>query len=108
MPVTKTWDVDRMDCFASQSGKTNVVTLVYWRVTATDGINTRIGYGTVRIAPYVPGGPFIEYAALTKSQVLAWAHLAMGSDKTDLEAGLDRDVQYAPAPTVHPELPWAT
>lgn len=108
MPVTKTWDVDRLDCFASQGGKTNVVTLVYWRLTATDGTNTRIGYGAVKIAPYVPGGQFIEYVNLTKERVLAWAYLAMGSEKTELEAGIERDVQYAPPATVHPELPWAT
>lgn len=108
MPVTKTWDVDRMDCFASQSGKTNVVTMVYWRLTATDGTNTRIGYGTIRIAPYVAGTSFIEYVNLTKAQVLIWAHLALGAEKSELEAGLEAEVQNAAPPTVKNELPWAT
>lgn len=108
MPVTQTWDVDRLDCFASQSGKTNVVTVVYWTLTTTDGTTTRTTYGTIRIAPYLPGGAFIEYINLSLAQVLAWAHVAMGPEKLELELGMERELQYAPPPTVHPELPWAT
>lgn len=111
MPVTKVWGVDRMDCFASTAGKTNVVTVVYWRLTGTDGANSAQAYGAVKIAPYVAGQPtaFIEYASLTLAQVLIWAHLALGSEKDTIESGMDAQVAALVTPaTVHAELPWAT
>lgn len=94
MPVTQTWDVDRLDCSASQSGKTNVVTVVYWKLTATYG---SCGFGN--------GTPSIPYANVTQQEVLDWCW-ANGVDKDATEANCaqQNDLQQNPVRAVG--VPW--
>ena len=106
MPVTKTWDVKRMDCLASSQGKTDVVVVVHWGLDATDGVGNYSTIGATEIAPYVSGNVFTEFAALTKAQVLAWVYLAMGSAKSALESAIDADLGVRPAPMVSKTNPW--
>lgn len=111
MSNTYTWIIEQLECIPSVDGKTDVVSNIHWRVTATDGLeipNVATVYGAQSV-DYATGSSFTDYAKLTKSTVIGWVQSAMGIDAvTKLQENLDKQLEtLANPPVITPPLPWA-
>lgn len=105
MSVTYTWNVKTMEAAPSQDGLADVVKVVHWRLTATDGTNTVDAYSTVSLDTPDPGN-YTAFADLTEAQVISWVEskLDVNAVKANLETQLQR---LANPPIVTLEGPWS-
>jgi Cu/Ag efflux pump CusA len=105
---TYTWLVDSIDCIPSLENKTNVVSVIHWRVNGTDGTHNATTYGTQPLT-YTTDSSFTEYAGLTLETVIEWVQTAMGSDQvTTIQTQLDKMIDNLANPIiVSPKLPWS-
>jgi len=89
-------------------GYTNVVYIVYWTVSDTDGVNTAGRAGNTEL-PTVAGPDFIPYDQLTEAEVVGWVQSALGADAVNaIEANLNMQLVYMANPPVEaPPLPWS-
>lgn len=72
MTIQFIWSIVQLDSFAHLEGNADVVQLVHWKITGTDGVHTATAAGATHI-PYVDeGSAFTEYKALTEAEVLNW------------------------------------
>lgn len=104
----KTWTIEQMQCFPQHEGKQNVVYVVNWLLTGTQGDHTVHIYNTANLE-YAPGSPYTEYASLTAEQVIGWVKASLGQDKVrEYEARLDEELAAKAAPQlITTGLPWA-
>jgi hypothetical protein len=104
---TYLWEIPQLDCIPSADGQSNVVSMVHWRVNATDGTNNATIYGTQPLT-FDAKNAFVSYADLTKDTVVGWVQAAMGIDAvTSLQEALDKQLEaLANPPVVTPPLPW--
>lgn len=109
MANTYAWLVDSLDCIPSTDGKTNVVSVIHWRVNGTDGTHDASIYGTQALT-YTPKTPFTAYSELTLATVIGWLQNAIGEETvTAIESALNAKIDsLANPPVVSPVLPWAT
>ena len=97
--------IERMDCYPTQEGETDVVCTVYWRMSANDGNYSATAYGSCGIT-FVEGEPFTPYADLTFQQVWNWVAAKVNMD--DMKDSLDKQIEaQVNPPIVSPPLPWA-
>ena len=97
--------IERMDCYPTQDGETDVVCTVYWRMNATNGEYSASAYGSCGVT-FVEGEPFTPYDQLTKDQVWGWVAAKVNMD--DMKASLDKQIEaQVNPPIVSPPLPWA-
>jgi hypothetical protein len=103
--TTFTWTVSQLDCYPQYDNQTDVVFVVHWQLTGTDGTHTGSVYSTCGVT-YKADTPFTPYDQLTKNQVLGWIW-ANGVDKDSAEAAVQTQIdnQINP-PTISPPLPW--
>jgi hypothetical protein len=105
MATTITWAVTQMDCYPQDDGNTDVVFIVHWTCSGTNGTYKGSAYSTCSVT-YTAGSPFTPYANLTQNQVLGWIW-ANGVDKTATEADVEQQIQnQINPPIVTPPLPW--
>ncbi len=103
--MSHTWNVATMDYDVSSGGKTNVVTVVHWRCTKTDGDHSGSSYGTVGLE--APGDSFVEWADITEATAIGWAKAAIGTDEvTAIEAAIDAQIAELATPTAGTGTPW--
>ena len=109
MANTYTWNFPTLTAYPENSGQTDVVFIVHWVITGTDG-NGHNGsvYGTVNLT-YVAGSAFTPFAQLTESQVQGWVTSALGATQVSaLEANIDQQIQQQVTPTsVNLTPPWS-
>jgi hypothetical protein len=105
---TYTWKIEQLVCIPSIDGQTNVVSMVHWRIKATDGANNAEVYGS-QLLNFDAKSAFINYADLTKDVVVGWVQEAMGiDDVTRLQEALNKRLEsLANPPVVSLPLPWA-
>jgi len=97
--------IERMDCYPTQEGETDVVCTVYWRMSATEGNYSATAYGSCGVT-FAEGEPFTPYADLTFQQVWGWVAAKVNMD--DMKASLDKQIaEQVNPPIVSPPLPWA-
>ena len=103
-----TWKIAQLECIPFADGKTNVVSTVHWRVSATDGTNTAEVYGAQPLT-FDAKNAFVSYADLTKNTVVDWVKDAMGIDAVAaLQETLDKQLEVlANPPIISPPLPWS-
>jgi hypothetical protein len=103
--TTFNWQIEQLNCYPQAEGQTDVVFVVHWRLTGTDGTYSGSVYSTCGVT-YVAGTPYTPYANLTQNQVLQWIW-ASGVDKDSAEAAVQQQInnQINP-PVVSPPLPW--
>jgi len=101
-----TWAVQSMMVKMQEAGQTDVVYLVDWLASDTDGTNEARNGGQTEIP--APTGTFIPYDQLTEQQVLNWVWAVMGDEtKAALEANLNTQIVYMQQPPVISlPLPW--
>jgi hypothetical protein len=105
---TYTWNIEQLDCTPSVDGQINVVSTIYWRISATDNTNNATIYGTQALA-FDAKNAFTAYSDLTKDQVIRWVQEAMGINTiTALQESLDKQLEaLVNPPIVIQPLPWA-
>lgn len=108
MSITYTWTISQLDCYPQEAGETDVVFIVHWTLSATDGTYSSSQYGTCGVS-YTAGEPFTPYANLTQQQVVGWVEAALGPDQVAaMQASLAQQIQnQINPPVVTPPLPWA-
>jgi len=107
MTITYTWSFPTLTAYPQAEGQTDVVFIVHWVLTGTDGTYTGSVYGTVGLT-YVAGSPYTPYAQLTEAQVQGWTTTALGAEQVaQLEANIDAQIQQQITPTsVNLPPPW--
>lgn len=100
-----TWTITAMDCYPTVGSETDVVFVVHWTCSGTDGTYTSSVYSTCSV-PTPTGTTFTPYQDLTQEQVLGWIW-GNGVDKDATEAAVQQQIdnQINP-PVVTPPLPW--
>ena len=105
MTITNTWNVVQMQAYPEYEGEPDVVFVVHWVLSGTDGTYTGSSYGSVGIT-LTEGATFTPYADLTLDQVLGWVW-TNGVDKDATEAAVAAQIENQINPTVvTPPLPW--
>lgn len=102
------WTPERLDAYPQKDGFNDVVFVVFWRVTASDGKHNATVAGSQMIE-LDPDGEFTPYDKLTKDQVLSWVKSSMGQGKiVEIESYLDKQIANQIIPPVStPALPWS-
>ena len=108
--TTINWEITKLDCLPQSEGKTDMVTVVYWRCDGmqVEGDQTyKALFSTSTPIPYNPDHHWVEYADLTQAEVLEWIW-ENGVNKVEIESWVQSsiDSQINP-PVVSPALPWA-
>ncbi len=87
---------------------TGCVTVVHWRLTATDGTNTATAYSTVSLPPKAPTDPtFVAYSSLTEAEAIQWVQDALGADQvTAYQDSLTAQLSALANPTQAAGVPW--
>lgn len=104
MSTTYTWNVNTMDVAPSADELTDVVKVIHWRLTATNGVHTAETYSTVSLdAPDAEN--YTAFADLTEAQVISWVESKLNVEemKTNLENQL---AALANPPIVVKQGPW--
>ncbi len=108
MAITNTWSVVQMDAYPEYEGNTDVVFVVHWTLSGTDGEHTGGVYGSAGLT-LDPEAIYVPYADLTEAQVIGWVKEALGEEAvTGYEANVAQQIadQINP-PVVTPQLPWS-
>lgn len=100
-----TWTINYMCVNLNEAGYTDVVYLVDWLVSATDGTNIAQEGGATNIP--APTDSFTPYNQLTNEQVLNWVWEALKNQKDLIENRLKEQIAYMQIPPVATlPLPW--
>lgn len=103
------WKVEALECKPKEGAFENVVTVVHWRATVSQGDVSETNYGAINIRSDI-GGSFVEYDNLNESTVIAWVKQTLTTAKVnEIEAALQSQLQQKLTPVVvRPPLPWAS
>jgi hypothetical protein len=106
MAITYTWNVNTMDAAPSEDGLTDVVKVIHWRLTATDGTYTADAYSTVSLGAPDPAH-FTNFNDLTEAEVISWVESKLDVDA--VKAGLVNQLaNLANPPIVTLQGPWTS
>lgn len=102
------WTVTDLLVKPQVDGLTDVVYIVNWLATDTDGVN-EVRKGGKTEVPLPAGGTFVPYDQLTEAQVIDWVKSTLGPEQVaKIEADLTSQLAYsANPPVVSLPLPWA-
>ena len=92
------WIVSQMNCVISEGELTNVVNMVHWRRTATQGIEGEVGYYFADVYGALPitnpdPDDFIPYDQLTKDDVDGWLDEMTEPTPTELDENLAANIE---------------
>ena len=108
------WDVHSLDATKTVGSLSNVVTVVHWRATDSETVgsgdsavvHTGECYGSQTLAE-ADSGSFTAYADITKTEAIAWAKAALGSDEvTAIETQIAAQITESKTPTTTSGVPW--
>ena len=115
MANLKTWNCKSVEVYVQESGNSDVVYNVNWRINAVSDqkipqpapqpgqpVEDRYYSATVYGSQVVPAptGTFIPFVDLTEADVEAWTKAALGEEKVaELYAGLDAQIELEINPT---------
>jgi len=108
MAITNTWNIQQLDAYPELDGEQDVVFVVHWTLTGTDGTYNGSVYGSVGVT-LDPDAPFTPYADLTQAQVIGWVQDALGEEQVaSYEANVAQQIEnQINPPVVTPPLPWS-
>lgn len=112
MANTYTWSIPQKGLIAmpTLNGQNNVVVLVRYTVTGTDGVYTASINGTAQLN-YAEGTPFTPFANLTEAQVMSWVQASESNLVSNTQAQIDQKIANMANPPIIPiaeTLPWTT
>ena len=102
MAITYTWTFGQFDTLPNKNGLTDVVSVIHWKLTATDGVHTAANYGTVRLADPT-AATFVPYASITKTLAIQWVTGLI--DLAATQADLSRQLNNMASPAVAAKTP---
>ena len=109
MPNTYTWTATNLVGYPQYEDETDVVTTVFYTVTATDGTHTA-SISSIQQTPLDPAVPFIPYPDLTNDIVIGWVQDDLGENGVaSILASLDAQIETQINPPLAPvslPLPW--
>jgi len=101
-----TWDVASLDATKTIGSLSDVITVVHWTASDSDGDHTGSSYGSVGLAA-ADSGSFTAYGSVTKENAVAWAKAAIGSDEvTAIETSIAAQITESKTPTTTSGVPW--
>lgn len=94
------WDVKTVDVYPTKADHSDVIYMVHWRVTKTEGEDyAASSYGTQSLTTD-DLKKFIDFDKVKLAQVEAWVVNAMGEEAVaELEANLDAQIEAQKNPT---------
>ena len=107
-----TWKITQVeyDLSVTQDGVdyTNVINLVHWRASDKDADgNSGSSYSTVSIDTSDLATDWIDYASMTKANVITMTKNALGAEKVTLiEEGIAAQIAALATPTTGAGIPW--
>lgn len=106
MPI---WTVVAMFVRKQEGTLQDVVYLIDWMVSDTDGVNEARTGGSTEI-PAPQADSFIPYADITQAQAIAWVQGVLGTERVNaIENELNLQIVYMQSPPVEtPPLPWGS
>lgn len=107
MAIIYDWILNPLTVKPADGSLTDIVIMIDWRRTATDGTYAASCYGQVSIGPADPGS-FTPFADLTKAQVQGWVVASLTQpvvDQYDASLAADIERQKNP-PTIPLPPPW--
>ena len=108
--TTYTWMFEALEVeLGPVDDHTDIVIRINWRLSATDteGHNAQ-AFGTVSVAPWEEGEPWIPYEDLTEADVQGWVEEQLGDELAAMTARLDAQIEEQATPTheTHRTMPW--
>lgn len=98
MAIDYEWIFSQFDTKPSQDGLTDVVSIIHWRLNATDDTGTFASiYGTVTLGTPGPSN-FVPYDQITKELTIQWIEENMDVDS--MKANLANQIHLIKNPTV--------
>lgn len=107
MAITYDWIFNPLTVKPADGSLTDIVIMIDWRRTATDGTYAASCYGQIALRPADPS-TFTPFADLTKVQVQGWVEAALtpaAVAQYDASLAADIDRQQNP-PVVQLQPPW--
>lgn len=105
MAITYNWIFNPLTVKPVEGSLTDVVVLVDWRRTATDGTYHAQCYGQVSLGPPNPAA-YTPFADLTEAQVTQWVEETIGPDQmAQFDQSLTGDIERQQNPPVIPMAP---
>lgn len=100
MAITYNWKISQLDAKIRENDLDNVIYNIHWIYVAEDNSDeanpiVRDIIGTLGVV-YNPDEPFIEYADLTKADVVGW--LEAGLDVENMKSNLDQQIELQKNP----------
>ena len=94
------WDVKTVDVYPTKADHSDVIYMVHWRVTKTEGEDyAASSYGTQDLNTD-DLEDFIDFESVTTADVEAWVIAAMGEEAvTELKTNLDAAIAEKITPT---------
>ena len=108
------WDVHSLDATKTVGSLSNVVTIVHWRATDSETVgsgdsavvHTGECIGSQALAE-ADSASFTAYADITKTEAIAWAKAALGSEEvTNIETKIAAQIAESKTPTKTSGVPW--
>jgi len=101
-----TWNVVSLDAIKSVGSLSDVVTIVHWTASDTDGDHTGSSYGSAGLAE-ADSSSFTAYADIKESDAIDWAKAALGADEvTKIETSIAAQITESKTPTTSSGVPW--
>jgi len=104
--MAATWTVSTMERTLTDGALSDVVTILHWQVTDSDGDHSGRCYGTVGLeAP--DADSFTAYADISEADAIAWAKAAIGDDQVAAyEASVASQIELSKNPVSGTGVPW--
>lgn len=104
--MAATWTVSTMERTLTDGALSDVVTILHWNVTDSDGDHHGRCYGTVGLeAP--DADSFTAYADISEADAIAWAKAAIGEEQVEAyEASVASQIELSKNPVSGTGVPW--
>jgi hypothetical protein len=99
MTIEYKWVFPTLEVTYSVGELQNVVTVVHWILTATDGQYSDRLYGSAAVGTPTPEA-FVSYEDLTEEEVISWVTTALGGEESvqAMKDGLAAQIETQKAP----------
>ena len=100
MATTFNWQIANLE-----RKPNDYITIVHWRVTGDDGVNTASAYGTLSLTPEEEG-VIVPFEQITQELVWSWVDEKM--DRAEVEANVQSQLDELANPPTISGVPWVS
>lgn len=95
--MTEHWTFTHFDVLGSENGLTNVVSVIHWRLTLTDGLRTAEVYGSTDLGDADPQS-FTPFGEITKAWSIEAVRESIGIEEIVASLSSNNDAQKKTTP----------